>query len=188
MSTASFGSYSIKQTTVVPYVSRDCHLVVDDYKGQNAGTLTEALTKAAANGEGAPDYSAIVLVVDLFPAESMNDTPRQAGTHWDATRVKFNLDQWEDVAYDLVRGFAPNANYICLFINKVDLIEPRSHAVESSIKAAYSELIERMEVRARGAEFNVLVGSVGSRSMTDDINVMALFADLVRTAKLISQE
>ncbi|HET9396311.1 MAG TPA: hypothetical protein VFO36_09665, partial [Nitrospiraceae bacterium] len=124
-----------------------------------------------------PTYSAIVLVVDLFPAPGETDSMPEPSPQWDKNRVQQHLDGWTEGMIDTFRGFAAEAKYICLFINKYDLIEPRSEMVEKQIRRAFAPLVQRLEVRSRGAEFDVVVGS-----LSDHMGVTKVFSQLVSTA------
>jgi len=178
VATAEYDRHSVKQALVDENLSREWHFSFDDYRGQNPGVLVQEIGAEAARNGQTPSYSAIVLVVDLFPALGEVDSPIAPSSQWDRKRVQEHLDGWTASMIAAFRGFAPNASYICLFINKYDLVEPRSEAVEKQILRAFRPLIERLELNSRGALFEVHVGS-----LTADVGVMKVFADLVTTAK-----
>ncbi|NJL35453.1 MAG: hypothetical protein HC899_00930 [Leptolyngbyaceae cyanobacterium SM1_4_3] len=140
-----------------------------DHRGQNIGTLIAGLI-----GEQKASYSpmtwgainSLILVVDVTKAYDeetqdefkQKDAFKQEGeTSWQ-TRIKENTMQWSRTALNILFGFTarPSLKYVCLFINKVDLLPDK----EAKIKQLYESLIKDLDQMCSGLTFEVILGSV----------------------------
>jgi hypothetical protein len=143
---------------------------VADYMGQNIGMLVGTFIDVQRQQRTPLKYGQIhslVLIVDLrFPEDDRAISAPVAPTA-ELKRIKTNLEQWNEMAVDAVFGLLtdPPLRYVCLFINKYDLIsEPKKFSRERAEKS-YADLIEYLKkkvvpVKAGGKiKVDVIVGS-----------------------------
>lgn len=153
-------------------------LFISDYKGQNLGTLISAFIQQQKREYSPLAYghiNSLILVVDLLaPKKKKNDPEISPQDHMDMARIKKNIEQWNETALDAVFGLLTRElEYVCLFINKVDLMTQRGHEKDQSYIEAYDELKTKMDKRY-GSEVEVLLGSA-----QDGTNVNTLKSRLI---------
>jgi hypothetical protein len=76
-------------------------------------------------------------------------------------RVEDNLKEWNSQSIQAILGLftRPQLKYICLFINKVDLLVGYDEAMENEIKEAYLPLMRELKEASDGVRFECLLGS-----------------------------
>lgn len=139
------------------------YLYISDYRGQNIGTLVRAFIKQQKIKYSPMAYghvNSLIVLVDIEePKQSpMDDEPFQIDEP-NFNRVQTHLAQWSGTALDAVFGFltAETLNYVCLFINKADLLKTRE---KQAVRALFKELEGLLRERCEGIKFEVYVGSV----------------------------
>lgn len=139
------------------------HLYISDYKGQNLGTLIRAFIKQQKIKYSPMAYgfiNSLILVVDLFPPKPSESSPEPTiRPSPNRARVTEHLNQWTATALDAIFGLltSDSLRYVCLFINKADLITSRSE--EAEIMERFKPLETLLKERRSGAMFRVYVGS-----------------------------
>lgn len=154
------------QSASVIKSKRQDHVVtfnVADYAGQDFGTLIEGFIKEQSeqNTPFRHGYiTSLILVADIFWPPKSNNEPRTLSedNKIEMDRVQRNMEEWSDTALDALFGMASGEElgFICLFINKVDLLKTYNSA---EILAAYDGLLQRLQKRGRGAEVVAIIGS-----------------------------
>jgi len=146
---------------------------VADYMGQNIGTLISGLIEEQKKPYSPMTWGAInslIFVVDIAEAQnksiqSDSEFQKEVELKW-KNRVEHQLKEWSSTALDVVFGFTTKSenndslNYVCLFINKADLLPEKGE----EIKRLYQELDSRLRLRCRGIYFELLLGSAETGS------------------------
>lgn len=143
-----------------------------DHKGQNIGTLIKGLIEEQKIPYSPMTWGAVnsliffVDVANAYDAKTQNieDFKQEVERSW-KERIQENTRQWSPIALDTIFGFTTKSStdantnslkYVCLFINKVDLLLDR----EEEIKMLYQNLIQDLSSRCSGLKFEVILGSV----------------------------
>lgn len=152
-----------EETSSRKQMSNKYWLFIADYKGQNLGTLVSAFIQQQKREYSPLAYghiNSLILVVDLWPPKKNKQDPDiqpQATVNDD--RVGKNLNSWNDTAIDAVFGLLTREiKYVCIFVNKVDLMSKRDSVSNESYIKEYEELKIRMNKRWDG-QVDVLLGS-----------------------------
>lgn len=140
------------------------YLYISDYRGQNIGTLVRSFIKQQKIKYSPMAYghvNSLIVLVDIEePKPSpMDEEPAQIDEP-NFLRVQTHLAQWSGTALDAVFGFltAETLNYVCLFINKADLLKTRE---KQAVRALFKDLEGLLRERCgEGIKFEVYVGSV----------------------------
>jgi hypothetical protein len=71
------------------------------------------------------------------------------------------LKEWNSQSIQAILGLVtrPQLKYICLFINKVDLLVGYDEAIENEIKEAHLPLMRELKEVSDGVRFECLLGS-----------------------------
>jgi hypothetical protein len=136
---------------------------ISDYKGQNLGTLVRAFVvqqKLPFSPMAYGYINALVLMVDIVPPPRDQGGIVEPRDQCDQSRIGEHLRQWNDLALDAVFGLVTDTlKCVILFINKYDLVVKHDQAMRGEIQSAYEPLINRIQARAQGARFEVILGS-----------------------------
>lgn len=137
---------------------------IADYKGQNIGDLIRAFIEQQRNPYPLLAYGfidSLIIMVDLIPPKQERDAPEITPTNgFDKDRVNYHLEQWNDTALNAIFGLLTSElKYVCLFVNKIDLMTDRSPAADETYKNAFKSLSERIKKRCGKARFEVILGS-----------------------------
>ncbi len=156
--TSKVRTYSLVHELTTNKVQHVCRIDIDDYRGQRIGDLVKEWGNRKKRGEDLKIHS-LVFVVDLFyppgPTETLAPT-----NEVDPKRISEHLKEWSAQAVDAVMSLSSiRANYICLFINKVDLLVPCNEQSLSKINESFRPLIEIISTQSSGALFEVIIGS-----------------------------
>ena len=133
-------------------------LFVGDYRGQNLGQLVGEFVAQQKEAYRAMSYgyvNSLILVIDVLPP-----TRTVPASKPDVTRMNYHTRQWSETALDGIFGLLTEdtLRYVCLFVNKVDMIpDSQSTVVEDRVAALRSRL-ER-KAKENSAEFRVVMGS-----------------------------
>jgi len=149
---------------------KKCWLNVADYMGQNIGMLVSAFIDSQRVALSPLQYgqvNGLILMVDLRrPEKDRRLDPRSRPT-CDTKRVKENLEQWNSMAVDALFGLLtePALRYVCLFINKYDLISQPERFPKSRAQSCYAALVEYLRLKVKPVKaggtikVDVIVGS-----------------------------
>jgi GTPase SAR1 family protein len=141
---------------------------VADCSGQNIGTLVSGLMVEQKQLNSPMTYGAInsvIIVVDIAEAPGVLQSidPDEVKRNFD-TRVQQHLTEWSNTALDSIFGLtgssANGLKYVCLFINKIDLLKGSPEEIEKMVNDAYRPLIDRISTISRGVVFKCLIGSI----------------------------
>ncbi len=103
----------------------------------------------------------MVLIVDLFPAPPDPTSKQDAKPKIDAKRVNVNNSEWSQTSLSgLITPIAKDLKYICLVINKVDLIRPYEKNGDIDVVKAYCSLWEKLLNFSSGREVQIWLGSL----------------------------
>jgi tRNA A37 threonylcarbamoyladenosine biosynthesis protein TsaE len=179
---ARFETYSLVHEVVSEEEARVYRIDIDDYRGQNQGDLVAAWTQMNRDAEAVAIRS-LILVVDLFPPAAHGEIAQPQETI-SAERVKQTIEQWSDAAISAIMGLASDElNYLCLFINKADLLLPRTAESQRLILRAYQPLVECLAKRSGGILFETKIGSTAS-----DESIVTLMHSLIERAVPIGKD
>ena len=150
--------------------NQKCNFFVSDYVGQNLGNLVGSFIEQQKIPFSEMSYgyiNSLVLVVDLFPPKASPVSPDlEPAEQPDLERVTRHLHQWNETALDAVFGMltVPELSYVCLFVNKYDLISNNSPQSRRSIEALYQKLYAYLsfKVSGQGVESEMMLGSASS--------------------------
>lgn len=134
---------------------RLARIYTDDYVGQN--WTQGALNEKVKLRQDFVKSTTLVIVVDLVKPGSSLD-PAKPQEKIDKSRVKYQNNAYGDQSIQTLSRLLGDKGQIVLFINKFDLIEPRSGATREEAIRSYGPLIERLE-HLRGVRLSVIVGS-----------------------------
>ncbi len=132
------------------------HLYISDYRGQDLSNLVRSfiIQQMAPYTPMRFGYiDSLIFVVDLFEHkddDKGNTIEIERGqAEFDQKRVEKQLEQWNRTAVDAIFGMhvVESLKYICLFINKVDLLADNAPEMESNIETAYKKLIDDLKRR-----------------------------------------
>lgn len=137
---------------------------IADYKGQNIGDLVRAFIEQQRNPYPLLAYGyidSLIIMVDMIRPKPAPDAPDVAPTNQvDKERINFHLAQWNDTALNAIFGLLTSElKYVCLFINKIDLMTDRSPSANEIYKNEFNDLAERIKKRCGKARFEVMLGS-----------------------------
>lgn len=113
---------------------------VCDYCGQNIGSLFRSFIEQQKREYSPIAYgyvNSLILMVDLFPPPEEGEIIPNGGASMDTRRIAINKCEWNNTAIDAVFGLLTNElRYVCLFINKIDLMEKQSEDALKVYKSA----------------------------------------------------
>ena len=75
-----------------------------------------------------------------------------------------HLEEWNEQALDAVFGLLTKSSltFVCLFVNKADLIDGNTEVLERQCIELFQPLIQRLEKRGRGRLVKIIVGSAAT--------------------------
>jgi GTPase SAR1 family protein len=141
---------------------------VADCSGQNIGTLVSGLMVEQKELNSPMTYGSInsvIIIVDIAEAPGVLQSidPDEVKRNFN-TRVQQHLTEWSNTALDSIFGLtgssANGLKYVCLFINKIDLLKGSPEEIEKMVNDAYRPLIDRISTISRGIVFKCLIGSI----------------------------
>jgi 50S ribosome-binding GTPase len=152
---------------------------VADCSGQNIGTLVSGLMVEQKQLNSPMTYGAInsvIFVVDIAQAPGvLQSVDLEEVKRNFNTRVQQHLTEWSNVALDCIFGLtgsgANGLKYVCLFINKIDLLKGSPEEIERMVNDAYRPLIDRISTISRGVVFTCLIGSIERGDRLPDLEM-----------------
>ncbi len=137
---------------------------IADYKGQNIGDLVRAFIQQQKNPYPVLAYGfvdSLIIMVDLLPPKPTKESPELTPVaNFDTNRVSHHVEQWNENALNAIFGLlTADLKYVCLFINKIDLMANRTLSADEGYIDAFKVLIDRIKQRCGNARFEILLGS-----------------------------
>lgn len=138
---------------------------IADYKGQNIGDLVRAFIVQQKRPYSPLAYGyidSLILMVDLLPPKKKKDDPEPIPQeNYDEKRIQEHLMAWNDTALNAIFGLlTKEMKYVCLFINKLDLMSNQSTEQKDLYVKAFNDIAERIKKRCTSNQrFEVLLGS-----------------------------
>jgi GTPase SAR1 family protein len=140
------------------------NLYFADYQGQNLTNLIGGFLDGQKRPYCPLRYgylNTLIIVVDV------TDPPKYPGEivpiaqHFSQKRVEDHLNEWNSQSIQAILGLftRPQLKYICLFINKIDLLIGYDEAMDSEIKEAYLPLLRELHEASEGVRFECKLGS-----------------------------
>lgn len=137
---------------------------IADYKGQNIGQLVRSFIiqqKKPFSPLAYGHITSLILMVDLVtPKEEAHyeDIPKQE--KYNQERVNTHVTEWNDTALDAIFGLLTSElRYVCIFINKVDLMNNRSYEAEERYIKIFQPMQEKIKKRVGRATVKTYLGS-----------------------------
>jgi hypothetical protein len=149
---------------------RNCWITIADYMGQNVGMLVGTFIDVQRQHRTPFKYGQIhslIVMVDLrFPEDDRAVSAPRAPTG-DPNRIKANLEQWNEMAVDAIFGLLtdPPLRYVCLFVNKYDLVSEPKKFSKARAERRYATLLQYLELKVKPVKaggkikVDVIVGS-----------------------------
>lgn len=139
------------------------NLYFADYRGQNLTNLIGGFLDQQKQPYCPLRYgflNSLVMVVDV------TDPPTYPGVipkakHFSKKRVEDNLREWNIQSIQAILGLftRPQLKYICLFVNKIDLLSGYDEAMENEIKKAYLPLLRELNEASDSVRIECMLGS-----------------------------
>jgi signal recognition particle receptor subunit beta len=166
--------------TSQPSEDRKYWVNVADYQGQRIEMLVSNFIEHQLLPDSPLKYGSVnslIVLVDLRRPEDdrrNNATPRPAA---DTARVKANLGLWNEMAIDAIFGLVtvPALKYICVFVNKYDLVTNTKRYSKKRAAKSYAKLVDylRLKVPSPKASGNikvdVIIGSAKTGEGQDEL-------------------
>jgi GTPase SAR1 family protein len=105
--------------------------------------------------------NSLIMVVDVTESPKYPGEIFPKAQNFSQKRVEDNLKEWNSQSIQAILGLftRPQLKYICLFINKVDLLVGYDEAMENEIKEAHLPLMRELKEASDGVRFECLLGS-----------------------------
>jgi GTPase SAR1 family protein len=147
---------------------------VVDSMGQNIGSLISGLMIEQKKFNSPMTFGVINSIIFLVDVAKKIDSGKTVSVQQVLdgldVRIDQHLSEWSDTALDAVFGLTRTSyegenalKYVCLFINKIDLLQYQTQIVESEVMQKYQSLISKIESRCREVRFSVICGSLEKR-------------------------
>jgi hypothetical protein len=160
--------YTVTHELTTADLSTTFRMDIEDYRGQDPGQVVES---RPPRWERLP-FTAVVLMVDIFESDKfpfpldktdgselpipsvMQETP-------DGDRVEFHRLDWHlGMLQMLRRSLKHDFSYVCLFINKLDLLENGFQVQKiNGLKTRYSGIYQMLKDAFPDIEVQVIIGS-----------------------------
>jgi GTPase SAR1 family protein len=157
--------------------AKSCKVFLSDYPGTNPGALVAGFIEQQKLPFSQMRYGhvqSIVIVVDLFGPPSAPGVVQRPKAAIDSVRVDENRTEWNYQVLSMLIGLVPQAKFLCLFINKVDLLNLGVPEAERDAKVAYKDLFNILAQLGRGAEVKRIVGSTKTGEGADELRKLLI--------------
>jgi hypothetical protein len=159
--------------------SHVCRIDIDDYRGQEPAQILAGWNVDKLEAPPAFSCTSVIFLVDLFEEPAHAGDTQEPQETWNNTRVQKHLTEWpqslvRSVIYMARQG---NLKYICLFVNKVDLLSVYSTAKAPEIFALFGPIDDALASVSAGALYERIVGSAAK-----DIGVSQVLNRLVEVS------
>lgn len=140
---------------------------MSDYAGQDLGSLVRAFVEQQRLPYSPIRYghiNSLILLVDLMPAPATGAAKPKTANEPNSERVRQHIEEWNEQALDAVFGLFTKSSltFVCLFVNKADLIDGNTEVLERQCVELFQPLIQRLERRGRGRLVKIIVGSAAT--------------------------
>ena len=140
------------------------YLYVSDYCGQNLGNLIRLFITQQTVPYSPMKYgwiNTLILMVDIAePPEKQTWVIDKEPRPLDIDRLQLNIDMWSELALNAIFGLLTiEINYVCIFVNKIDLISDDRRQTESLIIEKLTPFLEKVQRRSGNAEVEIIIGS-----------------------------
>lgn len=137
---------------------------IADYKGQNVGQLIRSFIVQQKKPYSPLAYgyvTSLILIVDLIaPKEEQDGEALKRRAEYDKSRVEEHLSQWNETALDSIFGLLTSElRYVSIFINKIDLMENRTHEYDEKLLSLFKPLEYKIRKRSGRATVKMYLGS-----------------------------
>ena len=143
-------------------------IYLSDYAGAELNSLIRGFLEQQFIHYSPMRYNSVnslILVVDLFSPPSLPDEQVSKSDYIDEKRIQENIDYWDEKALSFVFGMLTDSlKYICLFINKVDLLDTEeiNEDEANEIKKKYDTLFKQLSLRSSGIFLTRILGSAAT--------------------------
>jgi hypothetical protein len=142
-------------------VSHACRIDIDDYSGQDYSQIMNGWKTNPLEDGDVYKCSSVIFMVDLFHPPSSPDALLFPRDRIDQARIKANQTYWPsnnvEQVFSKVEG--DNLKYVCLFVNKCDLLNTTSENIITEIKTRYKNLWEAIYTNLVDCECEIVIGS-----------------------------
>src|SRR5262245_1219075 len=108
--------------------------------------------------------NSMIMVVDVTDSSMFPGEIFTKARNFSQKRVEDNLNECNRQSIQAILGLftRPHLKYICLFINKVDLLIGYNEAMENKIKVAYLPLLRELNEASESVRFKCMLGSAAT--------------------------
>jgi GTPase SAR1 family protein len=140
------------------------NLYFADYEGQNLTNLIGGFLDGQKRPYCPLRYgylNTLIIVVDVTDAPKYPGEIVPKAQNFSQKRVDEHLNEWNNQSIQAILGLftRPQLKYICLFINKIDLLIGYDEAMDREIKEAYLPLLHELHEASEGVRFECKLGS-----------------------------
>ena len=174
------GDYQIYQVFLK---QQKCNFYISDYAGEKLEDLLHNFIKQQQYSFSPMRYSCItslILLVDLFEPPALPDQKVVPQDNLAQSRIDENDRYWNEDKLSMVLKLTNNLKYVCLLINKRDLLRP-GNLNEQQIQDKYGNLFIRLRSLAENNKSNPQLNITRKVfSLDDNLNdINGLIQDLV---------
>jgi hypothetical protein len=135
------------------------YLYISDYKGQNLGDLFRFFIEQQRIPYSPMKYgwiNSLIIMVDIA-----DPAPRPIfDINQLQNRLQFSIDNMSDLALNAIFGLLTSEiSYVCVFVNKVDLLSGDRKKVESIIAEKIEPFFRKVQKRSGKAMVEIILGS-----------------------------
>jgi len=163
IATAEYDIHSVALDIPGDSPTTRCQLFISDYAGQDLGSLIAAFLdqqKLPYSPMRHGYVRSLIVVVDLFAPPELSGAKGTAQDAIDSSRVAEQIAAWNEQCLSAIFGMLTKSlNYVCLFINKGDLLTLDHAQITATALTAYLPLRKHLERQSRGAVVEIIVGS-----------------------------
>lgn len=145
-----------------------------DYVGQNLGSLIRSFVESQREPYSPLRYgyiNALILVVDVAPADGIGLEGFSLSHEVAQKRVARQLAEWNHQALSAVFGMLTSGiRYVCLFVNKCDLLPGNAQERAHAVTEVYRPLVEQLRRRTpTGTEVEIMAGSTVTGALVPEL-------------------
>lgn len=197
-------TFGFSLTSYEPGNWESIRFLVDDYRGQAPGEIAASPSLRGVTSEN-PRHGAAIFMLDICKTEvgtgviSPDTKLNQAGI-FSPARLKGHVNDWNSKGLSNLQAHLRGRvrfNYVCCFINKIDLATKWSVAEEEAIKKELKDLFDEIQSHPlfnTGCFFEVIFGTLAVNEKLDGpkrrdrmsvgCNLPLLWSRLVERARL----
>jgi hypothetical protein len=139
--------------------SHVCRIDIDDYRGKEPSQILGGWKMQKL--DSIFSCTSVIFLVDLFDEPPHSDDTQVSKKVWDTTRVQKHLAGWPPRLVRSVISMARpgNLKYMCLFVNKIDLLRVYPSEKASEIYTSFQPIDEALSSVSAGALYERIIGS-----------------------------